>query len=61
LAHKIVFSILAWITFAVLLAGRHLWHWRGRRAVHLVLGGFVLLALGFFGSKVALELILERA
>ena len=61
LSHKIVFSLLAWLTFAVLLAGRHWRHWRGRRAVKYVIAGFVLLALGFFGSKIALELILQRA
>ncbi|MEQ8230919.1 MAG: cytochrome c biogenesis protein CcsA [Gammaproteobacteria bacterium] len=61
LSHKIVFSLLAWATFAVLLAGRHWRRWRGRLAVRYVIGGFALLALGFFGSKIALELILQRA
>jgi ABC-type uncharacterized transport system permease subunit len=61
LAHKIYFSIIAWLTFGLLLVGRHHWHWRGRRAVKFVIAGFVLLAIGFFGSKIALELILERA
>jgi ABC-type uncharacterized transport system permease subunit len=60
LSHKIVFSLLAWSTFAVLLAGHQWWHWRGRRAVKFVIGGFVLLAVGYFGSKIALELILQR-
>ena len=60
LTHKIVFSVLAWLTFAVLLVGRRWWHWRGRRVVKYVIAGFVLLALGFFGSKIALELILQR-
>ncbi|MEQ8664048.1 MAG: cytochrome c biogenesis protein CcsA [Gammaproteobacteria bacterium] len=61
LAHKIVFSVLAWLTFAVLLAGRHWRGWRGRQAAKYVIGGFALLALGFFGSKIALELVLQRA
>ncbi|MGE0483415.1 MAG: inner membrane protein YpjD [Gammaproteobacteria bacterium] len=61
LAHKIVFSGLAWLTFAVLLAGRRWRRWRGRHAVKYVIGGTCLLALGFFGSKIALELILNRA
>ena len=61
LSHKIVFSGLAWGTFAVLLGGRRWRRWRGRHAVKYVIGGFVLLALGFFGSKIALELILDRA
>ncbi|MCB1749418.1 MAG: cytochrome c biogenesis protein CcsA [Gammaproteobacteria bacterium] len=61
LAHKIVFSGLAWLTFAVLLAGRRWRRWRGRHAVKYVIGGTCLLAVGFFGSKIALELILNRA
>ena len=61
LAHKIVFSVLAWIVFASLLIGRWRYHWRGHRAVKYVCIGFVLLATGFFGSKMVLELILHRA
>ena len=61
LSHKIVFSLLAWLVFACILWGRHFRHWRGRRASKYVIGGFVSLALGFFGSKIALELILQRA
>lgn len=60
LDHKIFFSVMAWLTFAVLLIGRYHWHWRGRRAIKYVIGGFALLALGFFGSKIVLELILHR-
>ena len=60
LAHKIVFSLLAWLVFAVLLVGRYWRRWRGRHAVKYVLAGFLLLALGFFGSKIALELVLDR-
>ena len=61
LAHKIVFSVLAWLVFAVLLVGRWRYHWRGHRAVKYVCIGFALLATGFFGSKFVLELILHRA
>lgn len=61
LVHKIFFSLLAWVIFAVLLIGRYHWHWRGRRAVKYVIAGFIMLALGFFGSKLVLELILQRA
>lgn len=60
LAHKIAFSLIAWLIFATLVVGR--WHfgWRGRHAVKYVTAGFLLLALGFFGSKIVLELILKR-
>ena len=54
--------VLLWtVAVAVLLVGRYHWQWRGRRAVKYVIAGFVLLAIGFFGSKIALELILHRA
>lgn len=60
LAHKIVFSLLAWGVFATLIFGRWRFGWRGRRAIKFVIFGFTLLVLGFFGTKVVLELILHR-
>jgi ABC-type uncharacterized transport system permease subunit len=60
LAHKTVFSVLAWLIFALVLAGRWARGWRGPRLVRLTLGGFVLLLLAYFGSKFVLELILHR-
>lgn len=59
--HKTVFSILAWITFAVLLVGRMGFGWRGRRAVTMLYGGSVLLLLAYVGSRFVLEVILRRA
>ena len=61
LVHKTVLSICAWLVFGVLLWGR--WHfgWRGRTAIRWTLGGFVTLMLAYFGSKLVLELILQRA
>ena len=60
LAHKTVLSILAWLVFAVLLWGRWQFGWRGRTAIRWTLGGFVVLALAYFGDKLILELILGR-
>ena len=60
LTHKIVFSLIAWGVFATLICGRWRFGWRGRRAIKFVISGFVLLALGFFGSKAVLELVLHR-
>ncbi|MEM7541452.1 MAG: cytochrome c biogenesis protein CcsA [Pseudomonadota bacterium] len=60
LSHKIFFSLLAWLVFAALLIGRFKFHWRGPRASKYVLTGFALLAVGFFGSKIVLELVLGR-
>jgi ABC-type uncharacterized transport system permease subunit len=58
LVHKTVLSIAAWIIFALLLWGRHQWGWRSQTAVRWTLGGFIVLMLGYFGSKLVLELIL---
>lgn len=60
LTHKIVFSLIAWGVFATLIGGRLRFGWRGQRAIKFVISGFVFLALGFFGSKVVLELVLHR-
>jgi len=60
LVHKTVLSILAWIIFTSLLIGRSLYGWRGKIAIQWTVGGFVLLLLAYFGSKLVLELILHR-
>lgn len=60
LAHKTVFSALAWVVFGALLYGRVRRGWRGPLAVRLALAGMFLLVLGFFGSKFVLELLLRR-
>ncbi len=56
----IVLSIIAWVVFAVLLTGRWRFGWRGRTAIRWTLGGFTLLAFAYFGSKLALEILLRR-
>lgn len=60
LVHKTVLSIAAWLVFAVLLWGRIVHGWRGQTAIRWTLSGFAALMLGYFGSKVVLELILHR-
>jgi ABC-type uncharacterized transport system permease subunit len=60
LAHKTVLSIAAWLVFALLLMGRWRFGWRGRTAVNWTLGGFGILALAYFGSRMVLELVLGR-
>ena len=60
LVHKTVLSILAWIMFSVLLFGRWRFGWRGSRALAWTTGGFVSLVLAYFGSKLVLEVILQR-
>ena len=58
LAHHITFSLAAWLVFAVLMWGRRRFGWRGGVASRWTLTGFGLLALGYFGSKLVLEVIL---
>jgi len=60
LVHKTLLSIGAWIIFTGLLIGRATLGWRGNTAIRWTIGGFVLLMLGFFGSKLVLELILTN-
>ena len=59
LVHKTLLSIFAWLVYALLLAGRHFMGWRSQTAVRWTLGGFALLMLGFFGSKLVLEIFLK--
>jgi ABC-type uncharacterized transport system permease subunit len=58
--HKTVFGVMSWLIFASLLAGRHVYGWRGRVAVRWTLAGFVTLVLAYIGSKFVLEVILAR-
>ena len=60
LAHKTVLSLIAWLIFGVLLFGRIKFGWRGRKAIRWTLGGFAVLALAYFGSRLVLEFILDR-
>jgi ABC-type uncharacterized transport system permease subunit len=56
-----VFGLLAWLVFAVLLAGRRFAGWRGKRATRFLYAGSVLLLLAYVGSRFVMEVILERA
>jgi ABC-type uncharacterized transport system permease subunit len=58
--HKTVFSILAWITFAILLMGRARFGWRGRTARRVLYAGSALLLLAYVGSRFVFEVILSR-
>ena len=58
--HKTVFAILSWTIFAILLAGRHFFGWRGRVALRWTLAGFATLLLAYVGSRFVLEVILGR-
>ena len=60
LTHKSLFSILAWLTFGGLLAGRWRFGWRGRQAANWIIAGTALLVLAYLGSKFVLEVLLGR-
>ena len=59
LAHKTVFTLLAWMVYAALLLGHWRFGWRGNVASKWTLVGTALLVLAYFGSKLVLEVILK--
>jgi ABC-type uncharacterized transport system permease subunit len=61
LVHKTVLSICAWGLFAALLIGHWRYGWRGKTAVRWTLSAFALLLIGYFGSKLVLEIFLGRS
>lgn len=58
LAHKAILSFIAWLIYAALLIGRWRFGWRGNTAVRYTLGGYLVLVVAYFGSKLVLELLL---
>lgn len=59
--HKTVFTLLSWLLFGALLAGRRFRGWRGRTALTFTLTGFATLLLAYVGSRFVLEVILHRS
>lgn len=57
LVHKTFFTLASWLVFAGLISGRYWLGWRGQLAVKLTLSGFVLLMLGYFGSKIVIQIL----
>lgn len=58
--HKSVFTLLSWLLFAALLAGRRFRGWRGRTALSFTLAGFATLLLAYVGSRFVLEVLLHK-
>ena len=58
LLHHTILTAMAWAVFVVLLWGRYQLGWRGSLAGGWTLAGFILLALGYFGSKFVVEVLL---
>ncbi|MDD5296397.1 MAG: cytochrome c biogenesis protein CcsA [Rhodocyclaceae bacterium] len=59
-SHKTVFAFVSWAIFAALLFGRHVWGWRGRKALRWTLAGFLALLLAYVGSRFVVEVLLGR-
>lgn len=58
--HKTIFTLLSWLLFGLLLAGRR-WHgWRGKTALSFTLTGFATLLLAYVGSRFVLEVVLHK-
>jgi ABC-type uncharacterized transport system permease subunit len=60
LVHKTILAMFAWGVFGILLLGRVIMGWRGRKAIRWTLTGFVSLMLAYFGSKFVLEFIIQN-
>ena len=58
IVHKTVFSLLSWLLFGTLLLGNWRAGWRGKRAANITIYAFILLAIGFVGSKFVLEMLI---
>jgi ABC-type uncharacterized transport system permease subunit len=56
--HHTVLALASWVTFVILLLGRFAFGWRGTTAARWTMVGFALLVIGYFGSKLVLEIIL---
>jgi ABC-type uncharacterized transport system permease subunit len=59
--HKTIFSVLSWLTFAILMVGRVRFGWRGKRAVRFLYAGSGLLLLAYVGSRFVMEVVLGQA
>ena len=58
--HKTIFSLLAWLVFAILLLGRWRFGWRGRTAAGVLYAGAGLLLLSYVGSRFVMEIVMGR-
>ncbi|WP_370688542.1 cytochrome C assembly family protein [Moraxella nasibovis] len=58
IAHKLFFSVLSWAMFGIFIIGHYRFGWRGKRAANFTIYGFILLAIGFVGSKAVMDLLI---
>jgi len=53
--HHTILAVLGWLVFAILLYKRYQHGLRGSQAVAWTIGGFLLIQLGYFGTKIVSE------
>ena len=58
-AHQVIFSMIAWVIYALLLWGHFTRGWRGRFTIYITIAGSSLLTLAYFGSRFVQEIILN--
>jgi len=58
--HKTVLSIIAWGAYIILIIGHWGKGWRGNKAIKWTIVAFVILVLGFFGSKFVQDVVLNN-
>lgn len=55
LLEKTILVFITWLLFAILLAGRYFFGWRGRKITYQTFCGFILLIIIYFGSSFFME------
>jgi ABC-type uncharacterized transport system permease subunit len=56
--HKTIFTILAWLSYALVLFGRVQFGWRGKKSIIISLLAFAFLILAYLGTKFVVEVVL---
>jgi ABC-type uncharacterized transport system permease subunit len=59
--HKTILSLIAWVMFGGLLLAHHGFGLRGKLAIRWMLIAFVILIVGFTGTRIIQEFLLARA
>ena len=56
--HKTIFTILAWLSYSLVLFGRVQFGWRGKKSIIISLLAFAFLILAYLGTKFVVEVVL---
>lgn len=60
LVHKTFFTALAWLMLGIVLIGHWIAGWRGQRTLRAAQWGIALMLVGYIGTKIVLEIILQQ-